>query len=172
MRTAAGERQGEKKCPGNKTVCTIRSGAAEHRCEEPSCMKAGAGHWAGSAHSTAQHSTAQRRGRRGPPAHPAPLRDPPAAGCCVVAVGSWPCGAGTEGLHAACAALVLWFSLPLGSLVCRLAVHGLACAQGFRLRGLARPSAQGTMHCMAAIWGRLRDALGWQEPNAGAVCLE
>jgi len=65
MRTAAGERQGEKKCPGNKTVCTIRSGAAEHRCEEPSCMKAGAGHWAGSAHSTAQHSTAQHSAMAG-----------------------------------------------------------------------------------------------------------
>lgn len=105
-------------------------------------------------------------------------RGPSAHSCCFpkcspgTDTSSWPCGAGTEGLHAACAALVLWFSLHLGSLVCRLAVHGLACAQGFRLRGLARPSAQGTMHCMAAIWGRLRDALGWQEPNAGAVCLE
>lgn len=43
---------------------------------------------------------------------------------------SWPRGAGTEGLCAACAALVLWFSLRLGSLVCRLAVHRFTCAQG------------------------------------------
>lgn len=48
------------------------------------------------------------------------------------------------------------------------------CAQihlctGFRPRGPAWPSAWGTVCCVAAVWGRLRNTLSWQEPNAGRV---